>query len=76
MLSLRCINALTDDLQEKYLTAEWIQQFRYKISSAPVVMVDANLNNCALEASCRCNSKHTMWFDFSSGLIKRSTLSQ
>ncbi|XP_056160347.1 pseudouridine kinase-like [Syzygium oleosum] len=38
---------------EKFLTAEWIQQFRYKISSAPVVMVDANLNDCALEASCQ-----------------------
>ncbi|KAI6677795.1 hypothetical protein NL676_038591 [Syzygium grande] len=50
---------------EKFLTAEWIQQFRYKISSAPVVMVDANLNNCALEASCRlaAGDNIPLWFE-------------
>ncbi|KAK3420814.1 hypothetical protein EUGRSUZ_G01892 [Eucalyptus grandis] len=38
---------------EEFLTAEWIQQFRCEISSAPVVMVDANLKDRALEASYR-----------------------
>ncbi|KAI3429035.1 PfkB domain-containing protein [Psidium guajava] len=50
---------------EKFLTAEWIQQFRYKISSAPVVMVDANLNDHALEASCRlaAGDNIPLWFE-------------
>ncbi|KAL3730661.1 hypothetical protein ACJRO7_027658 [Eucalyptus globulus] len=50
---------------EKFLTAEWIQQFRYEISSAPVVMVDANLNDRALEASCRLAAGHNipLWFE-------------
>ncbi|KAF8022054.1 hypothetical protein BT93_G2251 [Corymbia citriodora subsp. variegata] len=50
---------------EKFLTAEWIQQFRCKISSAPVVMVDANLNDRALEASCRLAAEDDipLWFE-------------
>ncbi|KAK3420824.1 hypothetical protein EUGRSUZ_G01900 [Eucalyptus grandis] len=50
---------------EKFLTAEWIQQFRYEISSAPVVMVDANLNDHALEASCRlaAGDNIPLWFE-------------
>lgn len=42
--------------QEKFLTPEWIQQFKYSIRSAPVLMIDANLNLSALKASCQCNS--------------------
>ncbi|KAH0977746.1 hypothetical protein GBA52_027465 [Prunus armeniaca] len=38
---------------EKFLTPEWIQQFKYNIHSAPVLMIDANLNLSALKASCQ-----------------------
>ncbi|CAH2036233.1 unnamed protein product [Thlaspi arvense] len=41
------------DAVEKFLTPEWIHRFEYKISSAPVLMVDANLSTLALEASCK-----------------------
>lgn len=39
--------------QEKFLTPDWIQQFECNISSAPLFMVDANLNLPALVASCQ-----------------------
>ncbi|KAJ4842479.1 hypothetical protein Tsubulata_001836 [Turnera subulata] len=50
---------------EKYLTSSWIQQFRSNISSAPILMVDANLNSSALEASCRiaAESNTPVWFE-------------
>ncbi|XP_052193250.1 pseudouridine kinase isoform X2 [Diospyros lotus] len=50
---------------EKFLTPEWIQLFNYNISSAPVVMVDANLHPSALEASCRMavQSDVPVWFE-------------
>lgn len=41
--------------QEKFLTPDWIQQFIRHISSAPVLMVDANLSPPALAASCKSN---------------------
>ncbi|KAI8554318.1 hypothetical protein RHMOL_Rhmol05G0089200 [Rhododendron molle] len=50
---------------EKFLTPEWIQKFDYKIGSAPVVMVDANLSPPALEASCRMAAEFgiPVWFE-------------
>ncbi|KAL5788546.1 hypothetical protein ACOSP7_005495 [Xanthoceras sorbifolium] len=50
---------------EKFLTPEWIQPFKCNISSAPVLMVDANLNPAALEASCRmaAESNVPVWFE-------------
>ena len=36
------------------MTPQWIRKFSHKIRSAPVVMVDANLNPQALEAACQC----------------------
>ena len=51
-------NIFFDNLtQEKFLTPEWIQQFKYSICSAPILMVDANLIPPALEASCQSTSK-------------------
>lgn len=40
-------------MQEKFLTPEWIEQFKCNIRDAPVLMVDANLNALALEVSCQ-----------------------
>lgn len=50
---------------EKYLRPEWIQQFKYNIYSAPVLLIDANLNPFALEASCRmaADSDIPLWFE-------------
>ncbi|XP_008387366.1 pseudouridine kinase isoform X2 [Malus domestica] len=50
---------------EKFLTSEWIQQFKYSICSAPVLMIDANLNLSALKASCQlaAESKIPVWFE-------------
>ncbi|KAK3195539.1 hypothetical protein Dsin_026849 [Dipteronia sinensis] len=50
---------------EKFLTPEWIHPFKCNISSAPVLMVDANLNPLALEASCRmaAESNVPVWFE-------------
>ncbi|XP_048444607.1 pseudouridine kinase-like isoform X2 [Pyrus x bretschneideri] len=50
---------------EKFLTPEWIQQFKYSIRSAPVLMIDANLNLSALKASCQlaAESKIPVWFE-------------
>lgn len=50
---------------ERFLTPEWILQFKYNISSAPVLMVDANLDPLALVASCRlaAESNVPVWFE-------------
>uniref|UniRef100_A0A2N9FR01 Carbohydrate kinase PfkB domain-containing protein n=1 Tax=Fagus sylvatica TaxID=28930 RepID=A0A2N9FR01_FAGSY len=50
---------------EKFLTPEWIQQFKYNICSAPILMVDANLNPPSLEASCHlaAESSIPVWFE-------------
>ncbi|KAE8707594.1 hypothetical protein F3Y22_tig00110383pilonHSYRG00342 [Hibiscus syriacus] len=50
---------------EKFLTPEWIQQFKHMIRSAPILMVDANLSRPALEASCRlaAESNIPVWFE-------------
>ncbi|GMH16246.1 hypothetical protein Nepgr_018087 [Nepenthes gracilis] len=50
---------------ERCLTPEWIRQFRSTISSAPVLMVDANLSPCALEASCQMATEYgiPVWFE-------------
>lgn len=48
---------LNNHIQEKYVTPQWIQQFKSIVHSAPVMMVDANLSPEALKASCR--SKYT-----------------
>ncbi|OVA18677.1 Carbohydrate kinase PfkB [Macleaya cordata] len=50
---------------EKFLTEEWIQQFRCNIFSAPVLMIDANLSPSSLEASCRIASESGIptWFE-------------
>uniref|UniRef100_A0A1J3EB77 Pseudouridine kinase n=1 Tax=Noccaea caerulescens TaxID=107243 RepID=A0A1J3EB77_NOCCA len=53
------------DAVEKFLTPEWIQRFEHKISSAPVLMVDANLSTLALEASCKLATEFNVpvWFE-------------
>ncbi|XP_055815719.1 pseudouridine kinase isoform X2 [Solanum dulcamara] len=38
---------------EKFLTPRWIEKFKCKISSTPILMVDANLTSSSLEASCQ-----------------------
>ncbi|GAB4853923.1 hypothetical protein Ancab_018132 [Ancistrocladus abbreviatus] len=50
---------------ERYLTPEWIQQFRSIICSAPMLMLDANLSSYALEASCQMASQSgiPVWFE-------------
>nr|XP_023909124.1 uncharacterized protein LOC112020797 [Quercus suber]POF26601.1 pseudouridine kinase [Quercus suber] len=50
---------------EKFLTPEWIQQFKYSICSAPILMVDANLIPPALDASCQIAAKSSVpvWFE-------------
>ncbi|XVF44926.1 hypothetical protein PTKIN_Ptkin02bG0162300 [Pterospermum kingtungense] len=50
---------------EMFLTPEWIQQFKHKIYSAPILIVDANLSHLALEASCRiaAESNVPVWFE-------------
>ncbi|XVE93556.1 hypothetical protein REPUB_Repub01dG0205100 [Reevesia pubescens] len=50
---------------EMFLTPEWIQQFKHKIHSAPILLVDANLSPPALEASCRlaAESSIPVWFE-------------
>ncbi|PHU25671.1 hypothetical protein BC332_04003 [Capsicum chinense] len=49
---------------EKYLTPDWIENFKSKISSAPILMVDANLSALSLEASCQmaAESDTPVWF--------------
>ncbi|XP_031267060.1 uncharacterized protein LOC116125490 isoform X1 [Pistacia vera] len=53
---------------EKFLTPEWIRLFKRNISSAPVLMVDANLSPPALEASCRSNLRYHFRFLISPSL--------
>lgn len=61
--------------QEKFLTPEWIQTFKSKISSAPLVMVDANLTPPALEVSCRCKSSILLLILIVSLFVSFSSLS-
>ncbi|KAJ0229192.1 PfkB-like carbohydrate kinase family protein [Hirschfeldia incana] len=53
------------DAVEKFLTPEWIQRFEHNISSAPVLMIDANLSTLALEASCKLAAEVNVpvWFE-------------
>lgn len=39
--------------QEKFVTPEWVSNFKINIASAPLVMIDANLSSPALVASCK-----------------------
>ncbi|XP_026433368.1 uncharacterized protein LOC113330748 [Papaver somniferum] len=50
---------------EKFLTEEWIQRFKGNILSAPIVMIDANLNPFSLESSCQiaAESGVPVWFE-------------
>ncbi|XP_065856730.1 pseudouridine kinase isoform X2 [Euphorbia lathyris] len=50
---------------EKFLTPQWILQFERNISSASVLLVDANLSLHALEASCQVARKYNIpvWFE-------------
>ncbi|KAF6166616.1 hypothetical protein GIB67_005478 [Kingdonia uniflora] len=50
---------------ELFLTQEWIQKFSRNISSAPILVVDANLNPQSLEASCQmaADSGVPVWFE-------------
>ncbi|XP_056698177.1 pseudouridine kinase isoform X2 [Spinacia oleracea] len=50
---------------EKYVTPQWIQQFKSIVHSAPVMMVDANLSPEALKASCRMAADFDVpvWFE-------------
>ncbi|KAL1188684.1 Pseudouridine kinase [Cardamine amara subsp. amara] len=53
------------DAVEKFLTPEWIQRFEYNISSAPLLMLDANLSTLGLEASCKLAAEFNVpvWFE-------------
>lgn len=53
------------DAVEKFLTPDWIQRFEHNISSAPVLMIDANLSTLALEASCKLAAEFNVpvWFE-------------
>ncbi|XP_042492078.1 pseudouridine kinase isoform X2 [Macadamia integrifolia] len=49
---------------EKFLAKEWIKQFTRNIHSAPILMVDANLSQRSLEASCQTSqSGIPVWFE-------------
>ncbi|KAK4340319.1 hypothetical protein RND71_041781 [Anisodus tanguticus] len=50
---------------EKFLTPRWIEKFKCKISSTPILMVDANLNSSSLEASCQLAAQFNtpVWFE-------------
>ncbi|KAF5196802.1 pfkB-like carbohydrate kinase family protein [Thalictrum thalictroides] len=50
---------------ELFLTQEQIQKFSSNICSAPVVMIDANLNPSSLEASCKIAKQANIpvWFE-------------
>ncbi|XP_038887152.1 putative pentatricopeptide repeat-containing protein At3g18840 [Benincasa hispida] len=50
---------------EKFLTPDWIEQFKSNIRAAPVLMVDANLNPFALEVSCQIAAEYNtpVWFE-------------
>ncbi|KAG6415014.1 hypothetical protein SASPL_122415 [Salvia splendens] len=50
---------------EKFVTPEWISNFKINICSAPVMMVDANLSRPALLASCQIAAECVtpIWFE-------------
>ncbi|KAI3675222.1 hypothetical protein L1987_84808 [Smallanthus sonchifolius] len=50
---------------ERFLTPEWIVQFKCNIASAPIVMVDANLSPPALKTSCQLAAEvgTPVWFE-------------
>ncbi|KAI4366959.1 hypothetical protein MLD38_022757 [Melastoma candidum] len=50
---------------EKFLTPEWIQRFDDRMYSAPIAILDANLNLAAIEASCKMAAKSNvpLWFE-------------
>ncbi|VFQ65819.1 unnamed protein product [Cuscuta campestris] len=50
---------------EKFLTTTWIHNFKYSILSAPVLLLDANLNPSVLQASCRIAAEGNtpVWFE-------------
>ncbi|KAG1366956.1 putative sugar kinase YeiI [Cocos nucifera] len=50
---------------ETFLTPGWIQQFWHIICSAPLLMVDANLNSRSLEVACQtaAGSGIPVWFE-------------
>ncbi|KAG6383271.1 hypothetical protein SASPL_156985 [Salvia splendens] len=50
---------------EKFVTPEWITNFKNNICSAPVMMVDANLSPPALLASCQIAAEcgTPVWFE-------------
>ncbi|KAL8238184.1 hypothetical protein R6Q59_019265 [Mikania micrantha] len=50
---------------ERFLTPEWIVQFKHNIATAPIVMVDANLSPPALKTSCQLAAEvgTPMWFE-------------
>ncbi|XP_060186075.1 pseudouridine kinase-like [Lycium barbarum] len=53
---------------EPFLTPDWIGRFKGEISSAPILMVDANLSYHSLEATCQMadHSRTPVWFDLAS----------
>ncbi|XP_016515617.1 pseudouridine kinase isoform X2 [Nicotiana tabacum] len=58
--AVACVDSI-----DKFLTPKWIEKFKSKIRSAPILMVDANLSSHSLEASCRMAAQFTtpVWFD-------------
>ncbi|PKA59923.1 ribokinase [Apostasia shenzhenica] len=50
---------------EKFLSPNWIIKFKHRISSAPLLMVDANLSPQSLEAACllAAESGTLVWFE-------------
>ncbi|KAL0356738.1 UNVERIFIED_CONTAM: hypothetical protein Scaly_1359500 [Sesamum calycinum] len=50
---------------EKFLTPEWIHNFKFNICSAPILMVDANLGPAALVACCKmaAECQTSVWFE-------------
>ncbi|KAK4437789.1 putative sugar kinase YeiI [Sesamum alatum] len=50
---------------EKFLTPEWIHNFKFNICSAPILMVDANLSSPALVACCKmaAECQTSVWFE-------------
>ncbi|XP_054778035.1 pseudouridine kinase [Prosopis cineraria] len=50
---------------EKYLTPDWILHFKSTIDTAPLLLVDANLNLPSLRASCKiaADSECPVWFE-------------
>ncbi|KAH7653877.1 Ribokinase protein [Dioscorea alata] len=50
---------------ETFVTPQWIKKFSHKIRSAPMVMVDANLNPLALKAACQLAGEFSipLWFE-------------